>query len=94
MSLRIPTRDVQAAPELIEVRIADVALEALELTLRLVHGNEPHHLYHDSQQPAPVLASAITLIQRCHDMRRQLRAYKRAVSRDLRRPLIPDDLPF
>jgi hypothetical protein len=85
-------RDFAAAPELLEVQMAEVALHALEIALRLVHGQASDDL-EDSLPPyAPVLARALRLIDTCEKLQGQLRAYRRAVLRAMRTR--PDDTPF
>jgi len=78
-----PLRELAAAPELIEVVVADVALFALEAVLRLEHGaaiaaEQP--LHPGTQQ------RAVRLIDASRALRRELRAYRRYTLRLLRRP--------
>jgi hypothetical protein len=85
-------RDLSAAPELLEVWMAEVALQALDSALRLVHAHPHDQLLDPLPSDAPILQRALRLIDTCSHLQRQLRSYRRAVIHDMRPR--PNPSPF
>jgi hypothetical protein len=72
--------------------MAQNALQALDTALRLVHAHTRDVLLDPLPPDAPILERALRLIDTCSRLQRQLRAYRRAVIRDMRPR--PNDSPF
>ena len=84
-------RDIDLAPELLEVALAEAALRALADALTLVHGNAVA-----AERPLPAACGrrARWIMLAAGDLRRELRAYRAQSLKLLRRPPDTDDRPF
>lgn len=83
-------RELCAAPELLEIRLLAVALDALVTALRFQHAT-----LDDPVTPTdpPTLRAARRVALRARALRAALRSYRASIRRLLREPP-QDDLPF